>query len=519
MEEQKGGELPGNVYLFLNEEEQLRKMALKEDWTKNAGEGKSIAFQHHVLGAGDSFLGELTGGSSFSYSVGGTGNGEFPVQGKNGRLNIKVREQGFNTQFLEKSSSAAGSGTGIVDVWKGPESNLLVLGEKENSSHVLLWNGKAFKARKAIVKNKGGKVVLENSLWHYLSAIRSVSGNQSQGRENPQKVYLKYNYYDGKKQVQEEKTSIAACEFPLKDEDREKLAINFSWQDPEKIREEISMGTKILKDVELKIKWWGWAKEVEGIRDGLERMSRDFIGADFDKTTFPNLFQHRKLGADDFREEILGYINLISEKFPEEVAKDPKVPLKPSDEFLFIPLFSWEGFIDKLDEEDEDDDEREERSGRERRRAREKRQEPNAEMSADDFVQTIDKFITSIDDRFKQGGQWPRKVSEKAKEFTSKVRFQFTGEKGKRLWDLAKRQPENARPPKDTPVKLEKDRKKLVAGIKKRQETLKILASSEGSGVPPGVYNIVLVFDGASEAAPDRERDLVIWSKEGKSLR
>jgi hypothetical protein len=512
-------ELPNTVYLFLNQDRgQLGKVELHEDWRREEGENRKFLFQHYILGGGDSFLTPSKEGKKYAYDPNSTDR--FPIQGENESLNVNVRVQGFSRQFLSKSKPG-GNNKEIVDVWDVGSSNLLALGEGDNTSHVLLWNGKEFKTRKPIVKKVAGRVVLEDSLWQYLSALHVPDDNSTRSREMPQKVYLRYLFYDGKKEAQEEKNSLASCYFPLNPDDRDKLAISFEGQSPEEIRQQIDQGEKVLKNVELQISWWAWAEERKEIRDGLERTIKDFIGGGLDKEDFPNLFKHGKLAPEDFREEILDFVQVLSEKFPDQVIADRKIFLEVSDQLLFRPIFSWQRFIsgDFADEDSEDD--REERSDPGLNRVTRLRARPNAKMTDDDFVKVMDRYCDAVDTKFTRdkSGQWTKKLRGRVKEFTSKIRFQFSGDEGKELWNLADRQPESSKPPVDRLDILKDKQKKIMSGLSKREKTLKIVKSSKGSDVRPGVYQLVLVFDGAAEQSEDRERTFVIWSKEGKGGR
>ena len=519
MEEQKDEELPSNVYLFLNEEGQLREMVLKEDWTKGEGQQKNIAFQHYVLGVNDAFLGELTGGSRFSYAVGGTGNGAFPIQGKNGGLNIKIREQGFNTQFLSKPSSEDGSGSATVDVWKETESNLLVLGEKENSAHVLLWNGEEFQATKPLVKNQGGGLVLNDLIWNYLGALKTVDTNAGC---IPQKVFLSFATSDRRGERSSERVA-----FPLKDVDRVRLSIPLVGGDFRTVREQVKQIEGNLNGYKEIVACLEWRIMDLQMKLRLERMGIDYIARDFTTSTFPRIFDYKPVNKDDFRQEVISFLEVLAEGIPDVLRKDKRINVNDIDSQL-REIFKWRAFVYGVRGKFIDGEQLESPWG-----GLQKRVTPK--ISSGDFVELMEQYPEYLEKVSKKIllPEDRDKIRKVVENFTQQWKEQICGSRGRFLWDFptesekwrneiaqqttvgkyAGLDEKNAIKWRKTFLDRKNNAEESLSEAKRR---LKNLGQSQGGKILPGIYQLMLVFDGVTQGAEDRERPFIIWTSSNK---
>ncbi|MFP6874109.1 MAG: hypothetical protein VCA55_11435 [Verrucomicrobiales bacterium] len=516
--------LPNAVYLFLNQEGKLRQMVLKEDWSGKGGEKKNIPFRHYVLGSGDSFLRNLTGGREFSYDFIGTGKKEFPIQGANGYLNINVDPKGYKQLTLSKPGTE-GNREGMVDVWSGKSSSLLVLGGKDGTSHVLLWNGEEFKSRQPIVKKQGNRMVLNDSLWKYLLALKPVDGNSSSSRAIPQKVYLKFPAPE-----QGGFGSSDRIGFPLQDQDRSRLGISFEGGDSREIGTRITDLEDELEEHEEWISCLEWTIGSVQMKEGLKRMGNDCIEGNFDKTPYPQIFEFKSLEEEDFRKEVIRFVKALAEGLPDVLDKDKTINVDDI-KFALDDIFSWDKFTNGVGETIIDGVEQESPwKGLSQRF--------HHRIKSKEFIDLMEKYPEYLNKAYKKKllPKDRNKIERKVDAFTKQWLDQLCGRKGRFLWDYAGETKRWRREIGDKPGTIGKlvlhneqrakksrkqflDEKEEIEGkIRANQKKLRGLSQSEGSRMLPGVYQLMLVFDGATQGGEDRVRPFVIWTslvKEG----
>ena len=106
-----------------------------------------------------------------------------------------------------------------------------------------------------------------------------------------------------------------------------------------------------------------------------------------------------------------------------------------------------------------------------------------------------------------------KEVNEKIQKFAKSWKDLFGGERGKQLWRLAKEKPK-------VPTMTRREYNLIKSDLRKL-ENRKIATSQRsdllgGKGMPTGIYQLMLVFDGGTQGAEDRERPFIIWTSSNK---
>ncbi len=485
--------LPNSVYLFLNDQSVgLDKVQFNESWASlqngKVGERK-VNLRHYGLGPGTLLLLDPSAGDQYSYKFPESAEeessgGYFPIDGD---LNIKVMFKGAKTALLKRD----GAGNDSKNAWDAALSNLFAFEGQGNRFQVLLWNGVPFKVTKVKPFTMSGKVVsVTDGFGRYLASFKA--GDAFGAKAEPTEIFMRY--VSGRSSAGEKLFFESDhLKVPMKDNHRQ-LQINFgangnqNREDVAGLERRINEAKEAVGNYESYRRWFNYR---EGLKKDLGQMGRDYITR-FKEKDYPQICDPGNFSKeDDVREQILEFAEDMVNGFPDAL-EDQDVADSDVRKVTFslsAKKFSELSFATTV---------------------------ANFKRGMDAFAESCRDLAGSSyrdDDGDRVYRIRDRDAREEIEEFSKRWEDFFCGEKGERLWHFVTAKPQV---PKMTEKEYSLKKRRLTDLMKRKvlaEKSSKRFDFLDGSGMPTGIYEIVLVFGG------DKQMPFVIWNKEGKRSR
>ncbi len=256
-------------------------------------------------------------------------------------------------------------------------------------------------------------------------------------------------------------------------------------------------------------------------------MGIDYVARDFTTSPYPGIFDYKPVDEDDFRKEVISFLEVLAEGLPDVLRKDKRINVNDIDSQL-REIFKWRAFVygvrGKFIDGEQVDSPWE---------GLQKRLSPK--ISSGEFVELMEQYPEYLEKVSKRRllPEDRDKIRKVMEDFTQQWKDQLCGSRGRFLWDFPseseKWRQEIAQQTtvgkyagldEKKAIKWRKtflDRQNNAEGsLSEAKRRLKNLGQSQDDKIPPGIYQLMLVFDGVTQGAEDRERPFIIWTSLNK---